>query len=179
MFKILFLYLFILIPSTSLFPQLDFQGINLGQSIENFENALRSKGFIKVNNNKNSSLSYKGVFEGEKCNLSIITLPGNNKVQSVIVYFDLTYKAWNDAKEDIEKWRERLSSRYGKPKSKINFEAPYKEGDGKEIMGVKAGKVLYQYVFNIGEDMVILELAKNTNGVVGIQLTFYALEFMY
>lgn len=117
---------------------------------------------------KQDPVIYSGKFSGESCAVILCTTEKTKTIWKVVVIFDKNPN-WYSLKDHYYIYQERLTKKYGEPYYNVNFfSAPYYEGDGYEIVGVKENSCHFMSVWNITNGKICLTI----NELTSVDITY-------
>ena len=155
---------------------LKFKGIPIDGTPNEFGAKLKEVGFSYVNMNDNGTKWYNGPFAGYN-NCDIAVKANNNLVYEVVVIFPKDY-SWNQLYNTYSSLKDMLSTKYGKPECKEEFEntPSYKNlnDDNDKYSEVPYGRCTYYSSFISlvdGLGSIWLEIKKTCR--VGLHYTDY------
>lgn len=126
------------------FRQLPING-PANQFIANLENMGYTIKFPYSHERRTATLT--GPFAGvNNCEVYVVGTPLTETVCRVIVYFP-EQKVWYNIKSEYNKWKDKFTSKYGKPTSYEFFSDPYYEGDGSEMTALYSEHCTYSSYF--------------------------------
>ena len=157
----LFSLLFILM-NVSVFSQvhLEFNGIPIDGTTEEFVRKLESKGF-KLVEYMGTNAVMKGDFAGNSATLFILGSKKTKTVWKVAAQF-ADKESWRDLKSQYKDYKELYTQKYGAPSDHFEFfSKPYYEGDGYELQALRKGKCNYISFFTLSAVTICVELSKS------------------
>ena len=107
-----------------------------------------------------------GAFAGENCDILVTGTPKTNTVYSVMASSIHIYSSWSTVKNRYLELKKAFTSKYGSPiLEHSNFEYPFSEGNGNEMMAIMLDKCTYNCTFEIkGKGLIILNIVKARSG---------------
>ena len=156
------LLLITLLMATPFFAQehFKFQGVPIDGNIHNFVGKMKQLGYEEISreNVTGDEFVYMlGKFTGKDAALYIWYTPKTKTVYLVDVYLEHV-ENWPHLKKAYFTYKKYLQDKYGKGKSYEYFEAPYKEGDGKELKALQEQKCLYTTFFYSDNGVACVEI---------------------
>lgn len=133
-------------------------GIDLNGKIENFKKNLEAKNFVYVDS-FHTMYDFRGVFENEHVELSVLASVKTMEVCKVIVFFPKKDN-WYDLRADYAKKVDMFSERYPIDKDYEFFLEPYDDGDGYEMKAVSKDKCRYVSFFMALGGHITVEIDK-------------------
>ena len=136
---------------------LEFKGIPIDGSLNEFVSKLEAKGFTKTET-MGTIAQLKGEFAGENVNVYVVGSEKTKTVWKVAVFFP-EKSSWRSLKRDYFDYKELFTKKYGKPKNDFEFFSdPYYEGDGYELQALRLDKCSYCSFYNTREGSIMLEI---------------------
>ena len=113
-----------------------------------------------------SAAILKGQFAGvNDCKIIVVATPQTRITCRVVVSLP-EQQVWYKLKSDYNEYKDKLTKKYGKPKSYEFFSEPYSEGDGYEMTALSVEKCNYSSYFEDKDGTIVVRL--NTDHTVGI-----------
>lgn len=160
-----------LIINLQLFGQ-NFNGIQLGKSLQQTELELKQKGFTFSNEITPTIRTYNGKIGETPTKVSIVLTPTSKIVWKIQVEVDQSY-SWYSSKSSFSKYRDILIEKYGTPKDEYTFfSKPYYEGDGYEMSAIRNDKCVYFNSWENEEGYIVLELRSYKYDVVVTTISY-------
>lgn len=149
------------------FRQLPING-SVSQFIANLETVGYTQKFSYSHEKRTAVLT--GSFAGvNNCEIYVVGTPLTETVCRVIVYFP-EQKVWYNIKSEYNKWKDKFTSKYGKPNSYEFFSDPFYEGDGSEMTALYSEHCTYASYFNDNE----------SGGTIVVKMTtYYCVAIIY
>ena len=149
--KIITLLTILLFSATSLSAQyhLEFKGIPINGTTEQFASALKEKGY-EIYKNDSEYYYLSGTFSTKEVNIIAVPSPATNTVWKVRVIFPSS-DSWFTLKNESNTLKKNLAEKYTKERSYEFFSSPYKEGDGYETTAIFAGKCTWSSFFTCND----------------------------
>lgn len=146
-----------IIINFQLFGQ-NFNGIQLGKSLQQTELELKQKGFDFSKEITPTIRTYNGKIGETPTKISIVLTPTSKIVWKIQVEVEQSY-SWYSSKSSFSKYRDILIEKYGTPKDEYTFfTKPYYDGDGYEMSAIRNDKCTYINAWENEEGYIILEL---------------------
>lgn len=137
---------------------LEFKGIQMKGSINDFADKLVKMGYI-IKENTGNVITLEGQFVGKDATIYIAGTPKTNTIWKVMVYLP-EVSSWYSIKSDYKYYKDMYTQKYGAPKDVYEFfSKPYYEGDGYEMSALKNDKCHYFSAFHTNEGVVVLEIS--------------------
>ena len=151
-----------LLMATPFFAQehFKFQGVPIDGNIHTFIGKMKRLGYEEISRediNGNEYVYMLGKYADRDATLYIWHTPKTKTVYLVEVYLEHVER-WSYLKEAYFAYKKHLQSKYGKGESYEYFEAPYKEGDGKELKALQEQKCIYTTFFNFNNGAACVEI---------------------
>lgn len=147
---------------------LEFKGIPIDGSLNEFVSKLEAKGFTKTET-MGTMVQLKGDFAGESVNVYVVGSEKNKTVWKVAVFFP-EKSSWRSLKSDYFDYKELFTKKYGKPKNDYEFFSdPYYEGDGYELSALKRDKCTYCSFYYPEGGIIMLEISSSECVLVGYE----------
>lgn len=159
------LFLITLLMATPFFAEehFKFQGIPIDGNIHNFVGKMKQLGYEEIsreNFNGEECVYMLGKFTGKDAALYIWYTAKTKTVYLVDVYLEHA-ENWQYLKKAYFAYKQYLQSKYGKGESYEYFEAPYKEGDGKELKALREEKCIYTTLFYFSNGAASVDIFPN------------------
>lgn len=152
---------------------LEFKGVAINGSIDEFVSEMESAGFKKKSIN-NGVAVLTGDFAGEKnCKINVITLQPQNLVNKITVYFP-TCSTWPDLSEMYEKLKYYLTGKYGEPQINVQKFKSYvsQNDDSSRMMLARIGKCEYVTSFALPNGIIELSIYSDMADEPRVSLTY-------
>lgn len=139
---------------------LKFMRLPINGKANSYMQKLVNKGLVLAQ--PYSNIEHNGVLTGPFAGFNNCTIVvGGSSVSDtawrVIVVLP-TSQSWYTLKGQYEDYKEKLTKKYGAPKSYEFFQDPYYEGDGDELTALFAKKCTWSSFFQIEEGFVVIEI---------------------
>ena len=148
---------------------LTFKGVPIEGSLTSFVAKLQAKGFTKISSNEERAMM-KGDFSGDSRTILIYATKTTKQVYAVCVVLKES-SSWSTLKSTYNEYKSSLATKYGEGDSYENFLSPYKEGDGYEMIALRAEKCLYATTFEIASGTIAIMIISANNGAVALYYT--------
>lgn len=175
-FALLVLVMMLATGSASAADHISFMGIPMNGRLSAFCNKLVSQKGLRIveRDDANGVYTLSGRFAGyNNCEFYIFDNDDTKQVYRVDVYLP-ECSSWNTIKNQYNKlvrdYRSNSSFRFDE--SSTAFESPYREGDGDEVAGVKAGKCNYFTDYFTDGGMVRIKISR----YMQVELSFFDSE---
>lgn len=133
--------------------------------------ALESKGFstIQPYSTYDHGALLHGTFAGiQDCNIFIGGTAKTDTLYMIGVFLPPSNN-WYNLKDQYYSYKEKLSNKYGEPKSFEYFDDPYYEGDGYEISALDNGKCHFTSIFKVERGSIIVSLSSQESVMIAYQ----------
>lgn len=137
---------------------LEFMGVPITGKVSDFSRKLQTKGFERMSKDNDGFLT--GQFTGKESVIMMLETPKSKQVYTISVFLKDEFKTWETLKDEYNKYKTKLTKKYGIPDSRELFEDPYYEGDGYEMQALRMGKCLYMSKFETLAGDIILAMAE-------------------
>lgn len=137
-----------------------FKNIEIGGDIEDVLNELQKLGYNVVGRDRNVAF-LNGPFAGEReCGIVVSVSDFIDEVESIMVMLPEDFTWWS-LKGTYEKFKEKLTKKYGHPESIEQFYEPYCEGDGYELTALDSHNAFYSSKFIADKGYVRITIGPN------------------
>lgn len=155
---------FLLIIANSSMGQ-SFMGVSIDGSQMSVKANLLNKGFKLVESNS-GEFYYKGKLNNENVSILVTATPKTKKVYRFYITYEDDINSWSSILSQFERKNKILIAKYGQPEAeKRDFEYPFKEGDGYELLALETDKLNYLNIWkDVGDNKnlgIVLTITKN------------------
>lgn len=141
-----------------------FKGLSIDGSKQEFVKELKRQGYVNVPEMGNDDI-LSGTFIGQDSYVFVGSTPITNIMWKVGVLFKTTYDTWSLIKETYDGLVDVYTQKYGNPVlEQKDFKAPWKEGDGHELIALKSDMCAYKTMFAYAKNGTII-------GYIAISMT--------
>lgn len=146
-----------------LFPKtqgkhLCFRNVEICGELDNVIAQLENLGYKTVDLGQEGAL-LSGTFAGEQnCQILVSFSEFINEVESITVMLPEVFTWWS-LKANYDKFKEKLTSKYGRAESIEQFYDPYYEGDGDELLALDCQKAIFTSRFNVDKGYIRISIA--------------------
>lgn len=150
---------------------LSFKGIPIEGSMTEFCKKLRTKGFIGVGRDANTSL-FNGDFTGRKATVGVIATDDGKNVYSVCVLLNPS-KEWNNLVNTYDYYKDLYTRKYGEPTISKEKNPARLNSNTSLMLEVNEGTVEYGSVWSVTGGDIQLSIEKSSELYEGIVVIRY------
>lgn len=141
-----------------------FQGIPIDGSIKLFHKQMKKHGF-KLSQRREEGNIYRGSYITNNDMVNVFFSSKSKKVMAVCIRVNpsnmVNTESWQKVKENYDYVVNLFSEKYDTAEKNTiaYFEAPYEEGDGNEVEGIRNGKCHYSTEFNVPQGRIVVNIS--------------------
>lgn len=138
-----------------------FQGIPIDGTIKSFDKQMKKHGF-KLDLRQEEGNIYRGSYITNNDKVYVFSSSKSKKVMAVCITVNpsnmVNTESWQKVKENYDYVVNLFSEKYDTAEKNTiaYFEAPYEEGDGNEVEGIRNGKCHYSTDFNLPQGRIVV-----------------------
>lgn len=148
---------------------LKFKGIELNLPLQEFADKLIEQGYKHVLTHE-SGIMLEGEFGGYSAEIVII---GNQDGIACGSAVNISCMSWSHIRNTYQNFHKSMERKYGKPvDSYLAFLAPYKEGDGKELIALQNDKLWCFAKWELPEGLIFVQMGVDVQGKPQVELIY-------